>query len=212
MKPRTSTYLFAAMAVAVLLAIPLSVPAAQQDTTGQQPDGTSDTAVALPVPVTLVRLSAATTASSYTAGTSIGIVATLTNRSGQALGLSNIEDGNLVVTSVTLGDAVVASLGSMTNYEDGFPLALSGSLVSIANGGSLSIPWSSDFVQDFGGEGLKATAYTGADIGTSTYYDLSQPGTYKVTFHYKYKGPTSSFPGTVFTGKTNSVTVTFTVV
>lgn len=216
MKTRTGKSLFAVVVIGALLATPLTIPAAEGGLPAQQTDRATATATPspapTPVPHPLVTLSAAPTASTYPAGTAIGIVATLTNQSGQNLGLSGIVDGNLVITSFSSGDADVATLGTMTNYHDGFPLALSRSLVSVAPGGSISILWSSDFVQDFGGEGLKATVYTGSFIGTSTYHDLSRPGTYTITFHYKYPGPTSSFPGTVFTGKTNSVSVTFSVV
>ena len=216
MNTRTGKSRFAVLVIGALLATPLTTPAAEGDPPAQQADrataAPAPNPVPTPVPTPLVTLSAATTAATYPSGTAIGIVATLTNQSNQPLGLSGLVDGNLVITSISSGDADVATLGTMTNYHDGFPLALSRSLVSVAPGGSLSFLWSSDFVQDFGGEGLKATVYNGSFIGTSTYYDLSGPGTYTLTFHYKYRGPTSSFPGTVFTGKTNSVSVSFTVV
>ncbi len=216
MNTRTGKSLFAVLAIGALLGTPLTTPAAEGNPPAQQADRATATPapnpVPIPVPNPLVTLSAAPTAATYPAGTAIGIVATLTNQSNQPLGLSGLVDGNLVIASISRGDAGVATLGTWTNYSDGFPLALSRSLVSVAPGGSLSILWSSDFVQDFGGEGLKTTFYNGNLIGSSTYYDLSRPGTYTLTFHYQYKGSTASFPGTVYTGKTNSVSVTFTVV
>jgi len=157
-------------------------------------------------------LTAAATANTYSVGSPIGIAATLTNHSGGALGLSNIVDGNLRITSITRDGARVATVPTMTNYLNGFPAALSSSLSSVAAGGSVSIAWTSDYNQTFNGEGLLATVFNGSAIGKSTYYDLAQPGNYVITFHYKYRGPTGGFPGTVFTGKTNSVSVTFNVI
>ena len=218
MNTTTRTNLFAILAIGALLAAWLPASASQVQPASQQPTGITAVPSPAPVPaptpfpISLVKLSAAASANSYPMGTPIGIAATLTNRSGGPLGLSGIVDGNLVITSVTRDGARVATVPTMTNYLNGFPAALSDSLASVPAGGSLSMTWTSDFNQSLGGEALLGTVFTGAAIGSSTYYDLSLPGTYTITFHYRYKGPTSSFPGTVFRGKTNSVKVTFNVV
>jgi hypothetical protein len=217
MMKNSRTIFFATLAVGALLLawLPngpaLGLPQPPTTTSGPRPVP-APTPVPAPVPAPQVKLSATTSANSYSAGQPIGIAATLTNASTQSLGLSSLVDGNLIISSVARRDgSTIRTVATMTNYYDGFPTALSGSLAAVHPGGSVTATWTSDFNQAVGGEALLATTYSGALIGSGSYFDLSQPGTYSITFHYQYKGPTASFPGTVFTGKTNSVTVTFTI-
>lgn len=201
--------------IAVLLAGALLaawVPAGSSQAQTPTPAPTNPVPAPTPIPISQVTLSAVSASSTYTLGTPIGIAITLTNNSAGALGLSTIVDGNLVVTSVTRDGVAVPTAPSVTNFDNGFRSALSDSLTSVPAGGSVTMSWTTSFNQSIGGEALKDTDFTGNDIGTGVFYDLSQPGNYSITFHYQYKGPTGRFSGTVFTGRTNAVTVTFNVV
>jgi hypothetical protein len=164
-----------------------------------------------PVPLMKVTLSAVPSASTYNLGDTVVVDWVLTNQSSISVGLSDRTDGNIVVTSFTRNGVGVPALPTISRYEDGFATALASSLRSVAPGGSLSSPWTSDANQEVGGEALLAVRYSRLDRGDGSYYSLAAPGTYSLTFYYQYRGPTSTFPGTVFLGKTNSVTVTFTV-
>lgn len=206
MNTHQRTILLGCLSLAALLLALMPAAAGPAPSSTQQPAPTA--APDVPVPAPSVKLSASPVADSFSSGSSIGIAVTLTNQGPSAVGLSNIVDGNLVITAIVHEDgSSVATVPTMTNYLNGFPAALSSSLVSVAPGSSLALTWTSDFNQTFGGEALLENKYTGADIGPGTYYDLSKPGSYAITFHYHYQGPTSSFPGTVFKAKTNSVTV-----
>lgn len=214
MRTTTRTCFFTALAAGSLLALGLSAGTAlglPAQTPDAVPPAAPVPATPIPVPAATVRLTATSAASSYSAGSPIGIAIALTNTSAGNLGLSTIVDGNLVVTSVTRDGQAVATVPTYASFDDGFSSALANSLVSVAAGSSVTMDWTSDFNQSFGGEGLLNTAYTGAEIGTGTYYDLSKPGSYAITFHYLYRGPTGRFPDTVFAGPTNSVTVRFSV-
>ncbi len=164
-----------------------------------------------PMPLLSIRLSAAVSASSYNLGDPVAITWTLTNQSATSAGLSALADGNLVVTAFTRNGSPLPVMRTEKSYGDGFQAALATSLTAVAPGGSLSSLWTSDFNQEVGGEALLSVTYSGADTGSGSYYSLAAPGTYSLTFYYHYRGPTSTFPGAVFLGRTNSVTVTFTV-
>lgn len=164
-----------------------------------------------PIPVAQVKLSAVPSSSSYNLGDSVVITLTLTNQSLTSLGLSSLVDGSVIVTSFTHNGGPIPTMATVTSYGDGFPAALAQSLRSVAAGSSLTYQWTSDFNQELGGQGLLRVRYSGDSEGAASYSSLAAPGTYSLTFYYQYSGPTNTFPGTVFLGKTNSVTVTFTV-
>ena len=177
------------------------------------PAAVSSAAIAIrPVPLNAVKLSATPSAPSYLVGEPVAISISLHNQSAGALGLSNLVDGNIVISSFKRDSGPVSSVASATSYADGFAPTLGATLRSVGSGSTLSMAWTSDPNTSLGGEGLRATSYTGVAEGKSLFFSLVTPGTYTLTFHYQYPGPTAGFPGTVFTAKTNSVTVTFTVI
>lgn len=163
-------------------------------------------------PVPRITLAAVPSASSFSLGTPVALTLSLTNRSQTSIGLSNFIDGNIVLTAFSRNGQPVPSLPTFSTYGDGLPSALQNSLLLVAPNASISAVWTSNFNQELGGEGLLSITFTGADFGQGGYFSLAAAGSYSLTFYYQYKGPTAGFPGTVFTGKTNSVTVTFTVI
>ncbi len=159
-----------------------------------------------------VDLSAAPSKPSYYSGEPIILDLTLTNRSGSAVGLSDMILGNIVLTSIQRDGTRVLTVASNSGFGDGFGPELDTSLVSVPKNGTLKTEWRSSYHDDLAGDALLTSQYTpGQSRGASVFHSLAQPGTYTLTFHYKYPGPTTSFSGPVFKGKTNSVTVTFTV-
>ncbi len=159
-----------------------------------------------------VDLSAAASQPSYYSGEPIVLDLTLTNRSGSAVGLSGMILGNIVLTSIQRDGTRVLTVVSESSFGDGFGPELDTSLVKVPKNGTLNTEWRSSHHDDLFGDALLTSQYTANEsTGASLFHSLAQAGTYTLTFHYKYKGPTSSFSGTVFKGKTNSVTVTFTV-
>lgn len=165
-----------------------------------------------PLPLPSVRLTASASAASYPLGAPVTLNINLTNRSATAVGLSNILHGSIVVTSFTRNGVAVPTKPAATEYDDGFAKALSSSLQSIAVGSTLSFPWKSRWNQELNSPVLLTVAYTGDSQGVGTFFALNAPGSYSVSLYYQYTGPKGSFVGTVFTGRTNSVTVTFTVI
>lgn len=175
--------------------------------TGLLGGGMMDPAMAQ-TPAARVALSAKPSLSSYTLGQPVTINITLTNQSGAALGLSSLIDGNIAGVTLTRDGGAVNVRQTTIDYEESLDTLLGQSLRTVANGGTLSTSWESSNDSLLGGQSLQAVGFKAADHEV-TLFDLSFPGTYKLSFYYQYPAPTAGLPGTVYTGRTNTVTVSF---
>lgn len=142
-------------------------------------------------------------------GQQIMLGVTLINQCGTMVGLSNIPDGNLQVTSVTRDGVAVSAQPVALHFDDDLATTLGLSLTPVGPGASVSFPWLSSKDQTIGGQALLTMQLSSQVQGSA--FDLSAPGSYTVSLVYQYVGPTGSFPGPVYTGTSNVASVTFTV-
>lgn len=164
-----------------------------------------------PAPAARVTLTAAPGQASYPLGQPVTIHLTLTNQSGTALGLSPLIDGNIAGVTLSRDGGPVNVRKTTIDYEESLDTLLGQSLRSVPIGGTVSTSWESSNDSLLGGQSLQAVGFKAADHEV-TIFDLSFPGTYTLSFYYQFPGSTSGFPGTVFTGRTNTVKVTFKVI
>ena len=171
--------------------------------------GMTDPALAQ-APSARVVLAAKPSRSTYALGQPVTINITLTNQSGAALGLSPMIDGNIAGVTLTRDGGPVNVRKTTIDYEESLDTLLGQSLSSVANGGTLSTSWESSNDSLLGGQSLQAVGFKAADHDV-TIFDLSFPGSYKLSFYYQFPASTTGLPGPVFTGRTNTVTVGFKV-
>lgn len=193
---------------ALIILSPLMTEAVMAQTPSPAP---APTPTPRPVPLAPVSLSASPSQPSYLLGERVVIHWTLTNGGGIALGLSPVPDGNLRILSFTRDGQPVSPVASIVTYDAGLPAMLEGGLTAVSAGGTLSSTWSSDLNGELGGEILSAVQPRSDLRGQAAFYPLTTPGTYSVTLTYQYAGSLTTYPGAVFTGQTNRVTVTFQV-
>lgn len=165
-----------------------------------------------PLPVNSVTLTASASKSTYFSGEPVEINLTLTNKGTSAIGLSNLTE-TICVSNFTRDGNYVQTVEGYASYYDGFDSALQASLASVRANGTRSILWRSSYNASMGGEVLRVAEKARFD-NIVTQWATWQPGVYTITFHYQYPTDTTkgAFAGTLYKSKTNSVTVTFTVV
>jgi hypothetical protein len=164
-----------------------------------------------PQPIQRVTLSAVPLQSTFALGQAVTLNLTLKNTGPSALGLSNLLAGNLHITAATRNGIAVRPRATSTSYEEDLAAALGTSLSPVAPNGTLAVAWKSENDKVGGGQALTAVAFAADADHQTLFFNLDSPGTYQVSFYYQYPGPTAGFAGTVFTAKTNTVTVSFNV-
>ncbi|MCB1058302.1 MAG: hypothetical protein KDD11_22610 [Acidobacteria bacterium] len=175
---------------------------------------TPSPAVAAPAPVPLatVVLTGAASSSTYQAGDPVVINLALTNRSGQAVTVSPIVEGNVRVLSLTRDGVDVPYVSAEIDLEDGHDHYLTGTMVSLAAGARIDLnAWHSQYDETLGGEALGSPTFSNSGIYMIQLHSLTDPGNYELMVTYQYAGPTTGIPVDTFTRRTNNASIKFTV-
>jgi hypothetical protein len=155
-----------------------------------------------------VSLAASTAKTTYTKDERVVITLALKNESASDVGISEMIDGTVSITSLMRDGVVLGPRGTVTTYEDDLGLHLQRGVMQIKGGGSIALTWMSDSDSVSGGQSLRTVQYVSGDMCPTQVYAIERPGTYDLSVIYQYPAAADA-SGNVFLDKTNPATVRF---
>ena len=157
-----------------------------------------------------VSLAAQTDKESYAPGEAIVLTLNLTNAGETTTCVSDAAAGSVRFKSLTRDGEKVATRIGDAHYITSLTDIITSKLRPVAPGESVSIALTSSEDPGLGANALYTTKVRDTS-GELTFYDVATPGTYELEVSYRYPGDSLPECERVFTGSTNSATVSFTV-
>jgi len=159
---------------------------------------------------TEVTLNAASDKTSYSIDEEINLSLNLSNTGGIETCVSDIPAGSLRIVSLTRDGEDVGQRSASSYFITSYPKMLESSLKKLPSGEEMKSSLSSSLDAGLGARALKTTALENGR-GMSTFYDVSGPGNYELELVYEYPGNSIDNCPNVFSGPSNSATITFAV-
>ncbi|MEM7052607.1 MAG: hypothetical protein AAF604_23285 [Acidobacteriota bacterium] len=203
----------AQIVLSFLIAVGLASVAWGQITTFT-PGTTVGTPTTYPIqihPQSMVQLAGTMSQSSYSWWETVRIDLTLTNQGFSAIGLCPDFEGNIRVVSLKRDGVAIAPRLTWIDFDEDLGWILNQNLETVPRGGSLSLSWESGYDQVSGEEALEAVIFNKTtDLHQESIYPIGTAGTYEIKLRYRYPASTR-FSTPVFTGSSNTITLTFTI-
>lgn len=157
-----------------------------------------------------VALEVSTSEDLYKSGEEVDLSISLTN-GGEADGcLSEGADGNIKFTSFSRDGKDVETRSASSYFVISFSEILKTQLVSVAPGDNIDFNLVSSFDPGLNSQAL-STTMPDDTTGLATFYNIEEPGQYKIDLVYEYVGEPSDECENIFDGPTNVATVKFKV-
>lgn len=135
---------------------------------------------------------------------------TITNTTPGETRFSGLGDGTLSVIDVRRDGTTIDALSSVARATEDLAFDVPASLRPLDPGDALEVELATDFDPAFSGQSLQLFALdTDADV-RSHRYDLAEPGTYTMTFVYRYPDVLDPSADT-FTEASNEATASFSI-
>lgn len=141
-------------------------------------------------PVSSIDLTVLSTQPQFSVGEPVRLTLALKNNSADTVALQTTVPGCFRILSVTRDGQAVSGRTTPIFYVVPLLAQFSDGFVSVKRGAGLQVAYASqrDYALPSAPESLYSVDYNSA-APEITYYSLSQPGDYVVTFQYQYPGP-----------------------
>jgi len=157
-----------------------------------------------------VVLKASTSEDLYKSGEEVQLNISLTNGGEADVCLCEIAYGNIKFTSFSRDGKDVETRSASTYFVISFSEILKVRLASVAPGDNMALNLVSSFDPGLNSQALDTTMPDDT-IGLVTFYNIEEPGLYKIDLVYEYVGEPSDECENIFDGPTNVATVKFKV-
>lgn len=158
----------------------------------------------------LITLSASTDKEIYASGETVTLAIDLTNAGDDVTCISNNAQGNIAFLSVTRDGKSVDSRTTHADFLEALPILATADLAPVNAGDTFTIEAPSSFDPGLGSEALYVNVVDNIFADT-TFYDIGVPGNYSVELAYEYVGNDSDTCASIYSDKTNTATINFTI-